>query len=468
MRLWRIWWKNMQLLRPAFKQTRTFLWFVLACAGITIRGDLAGVTSIVRAVGLKEWCYDRLLDMFHSKAVTVERLTLIWKRIVLNLFRPFLYTLKGRLICIADGIKISKAGRKMPAVKKLHQTSESNTKPPYIFGHSCQAIAMLAGFMKKSLFAIPLSCRIHEGVVVSNRDKRTLVDKLAMLVQELAFETPVYLAADAYYAARNMIHPLLAAGHHLISAVRINAVAYMLANRPKRKGRGAPRKYGKKIKVRSLFDNPDTMQSTESPVYGERKVTLLYRTMDLIWRRAGIMVRFVAVIHPVRGRKILMSTDLSLTAMEIIRTYGYRFKIEVAFKQAIYTIGTYAYHFWMSAMKPIKRKTGNQYLHRESEKYRAAVLRKMSAYHLHMMAGTIAQGMLQYLSMAQTQLVWLSFGSWIRTIRPGILPSERVVAMAMKNIFPEFLAGTEKDNTLVEFIKQRIDLERTEGLKMVA
>lgn len=467
MRLWLLWWNNMQRLRPAFKNSRTFLWFVMACAGITIRSDLAGVTSIVRALGLKEWCYDRLLDMFHTKAVTVPGLTLEWKRIVLILFKPFLYTLKGRWICIADGIKIAKAGKKMPAVKKLHQTSESNTKPPYIFGHSCQAIAILAGFMK-TLFAIPLSCRIHEGVVLSNRDKKTLVDKLAMLVNELAFEMPVYLAADAYYAARNMILPLLAAGHHLISAVRINAVAYKPAKRLKQKKRGAPKKYGKKIKLRSLFDNPDTMQSAKSPVYGERKVAILYRTMDLIWRRAGVMVRFVAVIHPVRGRKILMSTDLSLTAIEIIKTYGYRFKIEVAFKQAIHTIGTYAYHFWMAAMKPIRRKTGNQYLHRESEKYREAVLRKMSAYHLHMMAGTIAQGMLQYLSMAKTKLVWVSFGSWLRTIRPGILPSERVVAMAMKNIFPEFLAGTKKDNTLAEFVKNKIDLGRTEGLKMVA
>ena len=434
---------------------------------MTVRSDLAGVTSIVRAVGLKEWCYDRLLDMFHSKGVTAEKLTREWKLIILKIFKPFLITLKGRFLCIADGLKIAKAGRKMPAVKKLHQTSESNTKPSYIFGHSCQAIGMLAGFMN-SLFAVPLSCRIHEGVVLSNRDKRTLVDKLALLVQEIAFEQPVYLAADAYYAARNMILPLLAAGHHLISAVRINAVAYVLATQPKCKKRGAPRKYGEKIKLRSLLDDQETMTAAKSPVYGEQKVTLLYRTIDLLWRRAGVMVRFVAVIHPVRGKKILMSTDLSLAPIDIIRAYGYRFKIEVAFKQAIHTIGTYAYHFWMAIMKPLKRKTGNQYLHRESEAYRKAALRKIAAYHLHMMAGIIVQGMLQYLSMAKTKLVWASFGSWIRTIRPGILPSERVVAVAMKNIFPEFLAGTSKNNTLTEFIRERIDLERTEGLKMVA
>ncbi len=163
-----------------------------------------------------------------------------------------------------------------------------------------------------------------------------------------------------------------------------------------------------------------------------------------------------------------MSTDLSLAPIDIIRAYGYRFKIEVAFKQAIHTIGTYAYHFWMASMKRIKRKTGNQYLHRETKQYREAVKRKMAAYHLHMMAGIIAQGMIQYLSIAHNKLVWASFGSWIRTIRPNVLPSERVVAVALKNVFPEFIAGSDKTNNLKEFIKEKIDLERSEGLRMVA
>lgn len=30
----------------------------------------------------------------------------------------------------------------MPAVKKLHQESDGNTKPEYIFGHSCQAVTL--------------------------------------------------------------------------------------------------------------------------------------------------------------------------------------------------------------------------------------------------------------------------------------------------------------------------------------
>ena len=75
--------------------------------------------------------------------------------------------MNGRSVLVGDGIKVAKSGRKMPGVKKLHQQSESNTKPEYIFGHSCQAIAVLTQALS-SVFAIPLACRIHEGVVFSN------------------------------------------------------------------------------------------------------------------------------------------------------------------------------------------------------------------------------------------------------------------------------------------------------------
>ena len=80
-----------------------------------------------------------------------------------------------------------------------------------------------------------------------------------------------------------------------------------------------------------------------SPVYGESGVTLRYYTFDLFWRPLGRLVRFVWVIHPSRGRLVLLCTDLTLPPLDIIRLYGWRFKIEVSFKQAIHTLGAYAY-----------------------------------------------------------------------------------------------------------------------------
>jgi len=129
--LWQEWWRWCAPLRGACARQRTFLWMSVVLAGFCVREDLWGVTSLVRALGLQAVCYDRLLDFFHSPALNVETLTRLWAALVVNL-HPELVRCNGRLVLVGDGIKIGKAGKKMPGVKRLHQSSESNTKPELV------------------------------------------------------------------------------------------------------------------------------------------------------------------------------------------------------------------------------------------------------------------------------------------------------------------------------------------------
>ncbi|MCP4179987.1 MAG: hypothetical protein GY756_19675 [bacterium] len=59
-----------------------------------------------------------------------------------------------------------------------------------------------------------------------------------------------------------------------------------------------------------------------------------------------------------------MTTDLQLPAIEVIKIYGQRFKIEVSIKVALYRFGTFCYHFWLKSMKKLQRYQGDQYLHK--------------------------------------------------------------------------------------------------------
>lgn len=158
MNLWLRWFTLVRLLRPACSRLRTFLWLTLCLAGMCVRSDIFGVTSIVRAFGLKAVSYDRLLDFFHSPALNIANLTRQWVNAVMTNF-PGILTVNGRLLIVGDGLKVPKSGKKMPAVKLLHQTSDSNTKPEYILGHSCQAVAILVGSLAECLRRS--SCKSH-------------------------------------------------------------------------------------------------------------------------------------------------------------------------------------------------------------------------------------------------------------------------------------------------------------------
>ncbi len=106
----------------------------LVLAGLSIRADLAGVSSIVRVLGLEAKVYRRLLHIFHTPGLDLDKLTGTWTELVLRLFTPF--RVGNRLVLIGDGLKVAKEGKKMPAVKKLHQSSQNNSKPTYVFEHS--------------------------------------------------------------------------------------------------------------------------------------------------------------------------------------------------------------------------------------------------------------------------------------------------------------------------------------------
>jgi len=451
--LWIPWIKIVCELRPAFSHRRTFCWAVITLIGLTVRSDMAGVTSLVRATGIRPKFYQSLLDFFHSSAIDLELLTSLWASLCLKLFSNKLTKFNGRVVLLADGIKVAKSGRKMPGVKLLYQSSSNNNKAPFFMGHSCQAVSLLVNAGKSHL-AVPLVTRIHEGPKRTNRDKNTLIDKLVNLIKELGIGENYYLVADAYYAAQGIANGI---DGHLITRVKSNAVAYQKHEGP-HAGPGRRKFYGKKTKLQQCFINQKAFQSAESPVYGEKGVTIRYQSMDLIWRGLGRVVRFVLVDHPSRGRCILLSTDLELTGLQIIELYGLRFKIEVGFKQAVHQVGTFAYRFWMRSMKRSSRGKGTEYLHRAQEEYRAAFLKKFQAYQVHIQLGVIAQGLLQYLSVFYSTEVWSGFKGWLRTIRPGIAPSEQVVSMALRAGLLEFFMGNKMGPELKEFLEERVDL----------
>jgi hypothetical protein len=438
--LWNYWLQAALALRPACSRSRTFCWMLLTLAGLCCRADNAGVTSFVRVLDFSGKAYHRFLHFFHSSGLDIEILTACWLRLCLTLFRPF--EVESRLVFLADGIKAPKEGRKMPGVKLLHQQSASNSKPEYIMGHSMQAISMLVHGAAGQVFAVPLVSRIHEGLVFSNRDARTLLDKLVALLLSLAgvCKRSVLLIADAYYASAKVILPLLAGGHHLLTRAKGNVVAYLPAPVPAIRGKGRPKIYGAKVRLKDAAKEEHAFISAPSPVYGESNVLVRYRVMDLMWRPVGRIVRFVIVHHPQRGTIFLLCTDLTLEPMQILQLYGYRFKIEIGFKQAVHVIGAHAYRFWMADMKPIRRGTGDQYLHRTTSEYRDGIRRKLLAYHLHMQLGAIAQGLLQHLAINHTAAVWSGFRSWLRTMNEAMPPSELVVASALRTGLPRFFA----------------------------
>lgn len=453
MNLWSEWSKTFSDLSGGFSRKKTFYWFIALVAGLSVRTDRRGVTSVVSVLGLEPRCYSALLRVCHSSAVKLDTLQSLW----LNLcFRIFSVTcVDGYMVLLGDGIKIGKEGKKMPGVKLLHQDSQSNSKAPYIMGHFLQAISIMVTTPLGRISAIPLTAKIHDGFVTSNRAKETIIDRFAKLISQLVeqSQTPAIVVADAYYAVSGLIGSLKACGCELVCRVRNNAVAYEPAQQPKVKKRGRPKKKGKKIVLRSLFSIFDEIASISDD--GER-----YYTVDLYWASVKGLVRFV-LVENARGQAIFMTTKLDLDPLTVIKLYKKRWLIETGFKAAVHQIGTFAYHFWMKTMKPTKRGKLDTYLHREAEAYRQKFFQKLHAYHVYIQMGCIAQGLILHLAINFRQEVWSSFNGWLRVLRKSDEPSEIVVQNALHTTLGIFLREEKKTPAWAKIIQENQDLDRS-------
>ena len=101
MQLWIQWWIIVKQLRPACSRLRTFLWMGACLAAMTVRGDLLGVTSLIRALGMKEKCYERMLGLFHSSALKLEALTRLWV-VVIQKVHPGILQINGRKVIVVN------------------------------------------------------------------------------------------------------------------------------------------------------------------------------------------------------------------------------------------------------------------------------------------------------------------------------------------------------------------------------
>ncbi len=112
---------------------------------------------------------------------------------------------------------------------------------------------------------------------------------------------------------------------------------------------------------------------------------------------------------------------------------------------------------------PLRHKIGNRTFRRATPKYRDQTKCKLHAYHLFIEAGIVSQRLLHYLAIASAEINWNCFGSWLRTIRPGIPPSKLPVASALRRHLPGSLLNSAKSHIVAKLLAGRQDTNRMQN-----
>ena len=220
----------------------------------------------------------------------------------------------------------------------------------------------------------------------------------------------------------------------------MSTVAYSLP--VQHKGRGRPRKKGEAIKLKQLFES-EKENFTRSKVwlYGKEE-TVEYLCKDLLWG-TGLFwpMRFVLVKCGDK-KLILVCTNVLFTPLQILRLYGYRFKIEVTFRTLKQLLSAFGYHFWSVSMPKLDRfaKKGEKdpLTEIQCEKKRASILQAFSAIERYVMIALIANGTLQLLSLKYSSIVEKSCFCWLRTASRNVVSEETMSRFLRRDFFQQF------------------------------
>ena len=264
-------------------------------------------------------------------------------------------TTNGRLLLALDDYINPKTGKKIFGCDKVFDHAAKQNQSKYPWAQNVVAVGLLK-IVKGRWACLPLSFRFYhlkKSIEIINQtlngmmvEFETKLDQATSMVTEIAkvyCQTPILIVTDSWYGNNGLWKPLrneLGPQFHMISRLRSNNNIFQLLDPHLKKGRGRPRKYGKKLGDASSLATQFKSFACEYYVnlYGRLRTVVAYEQVIML-KTLKCAVKVVWVYRKTQW-VALFSTDLTLSVEQIVEYYGARWKIEAAFKELKRDIGS--------------------------------------------------------------------------------------------------------------------------------
>jgi len=232
----------------------------------------------------------------------------------------FFHTLRIKahsvLFLVVDDTLAEKTGKKIPGCA-WHR---DHAQKAFVFGHQWVLFALLY-----KDFLLPLWTKLyHPKGTKGCGSFQTKITLAKRMLQALRLPIPckVYLLADSWYWAKELALFCRKCGYHMISQLKSSSVLWM---------------NGERTKVKTLTTIASAYREVSLFLYGKNKTLQIARFVGTIQGLGKVAV--VVVKEKRKKPSYLVSTNLHLSALDIVKYYAKRWKIEQMIKDLKQRLG---------------------------------------------------------------------------------------------------------------------------------
>jgi hypothetical protein len=285
--------------RPSFKIFSSFI------IGFIQLGKEAHTSSMVQS--LTGACLHRSVSSFTrflgKNVWAVEEVAEIALQ---QFFHALRIKANEELFCIVDDTIVQKTGKKIPgcAWHKDHAHNMVN-----VFGHQW----VLSALLYKN-YLLPLWAKLYHSRGTRGfgpfQSKITLAKKLLRTLN-LPIACTLYVLVDSWYWAKELALCCKRCGYHMISQLKSNSVIWMNE---------------KRTKVKTLATISSAYRECSLCLYGKHKTVKIAKFIGEIKNIGEVAV--IVVKEKRKKPHYLVSTNIHLSAIEVVKYYANRWKIE--------------------------------------------------------------------------------------------------------------------------------------------
>lgn len=316
---------------PSFAYFQSYVWALMVVEGRKCLTRLARC-AFFHQRDLSSW--ERFLagHRWSLTAVTARLVTLVVARLGAQL------QVHGAYLVGKDTTLVAKSAKRMLGVQKWKDHSDNADRGAYLVGHHWNLAGLISRWETRWL-CWPLVMRLVPGrkgarqwIIGDAIEPMSFWDAAIAAILEVTRclgEAAVRVVADAYYSKAPFFNGLLTRGIDVISRLRKDAVGWDDPEPPPPGKRGRKPRYGRKWLLATLL-SAETPARERLTLYG--KLTEVVFVVRDVWLRDVAQKVRVVVLEGAKEPFILVSTDLTLSALQIIEIYGARFSIELTIR----------------------------------------------------------------------------------------------------------------------------------------